>query len=97
MTSDTLPVLVPELDVSRANWAIFSLHFQIVLQEKGLWEHFNGTSICPVSATTQSTSSSSITASIPTTQTTVITVFPSTTISIPISSTGTQDEINAWN
>jgi len=48
-------------------------------------------------ATTQSISSSSVAVSIPTIQTTVTTTFSSTTISIPIPPTGTQDEINAWN
>ncbi|KXN86799.1 hypothetical protein AN958_09594, partial [Leucoagaricus sp. SymC.cos] len=39
--NDILSALVPKLNVSRGNWTIFSLHFQIVVQGKGLWGHFD--------------------------------------------------------
>jgi len=46
--NDVLPTSVPKLDVSGMNWAIFSLQFKIVVQEKGLWGHFDGSMSCPV-------------------------------------------------
>ena len=46
--NDILPTSVPKLDVSGANWAIFALCFQTVIQEKGLWGHFDGSSPCSV-------------------------------------------------
>ncbi|KXN87533.1 hypothetical protein AN958_08467 [Leucoagaricus sp. SymC.cos] len=45
--NDILPTSVPKLDVSGGNWVIFSLHFQIVVQGKGLWGHFDGSVPCP--------------------------------------------------
>ena len=46
--NDILPILVPKLDISRANWAIFSLRLQMVIQGKELLGHFNRMSVCPV-------------------------------------------------
>jgi len=54
--NDVLPTLVPKLDVSGANWAIFLLRLQMVIQGRGLWGHFDGTSICPVLTAVQVTS-----------------------------------------
>jgi len=53
--NDALPALVPELDVSGTNWAIFLLYFQMVIQGKGLWEHFDGMNVCPVLTAVQAT------------------------------------------
>jgi len=39
---------MPKLDVSRANWALFVLHFRMVVQGKELCEHFDGSIPCPV-------------------------------------------------
>ena len=41
--ADTLPSSIPKLDATGTNWAIFSLHFQDVVEAKGYWGHFNGT------------------------------------------------------
>ena len=48
VTTDTLPTNVPKLDIKGANWAIFSLRFQVAVEAKELWSHFDGTSLCPV-------------------------------------------------
>ena len=91
--NDALPASVPELDVSGANWAIFLLRFQMVIQGKGLWGHFDGTNVCPVLTAVQAT---------PTMTTPTITAFTTT---LPAqtpqpspapSPIGTQDEINTW-
>jgi len=91
--NDILPTLVPELDVSGANWTIFSLCLQMVIQGKGLWGHFDGTSVCPVLTAMQATPTT-------TASTTVIsTITSSTQTSQPSpapSLIGTQDEINTW-
>ena len=53
--SDSLPSSIPKLDATGLNWAIFSVHFEDVIQAKGFWGHFDGTSLClqalPVKAT----------------------------------------------
>ena len=50
--TDTLPSNIPKLDVKGTNWAIFSFHFQVAIEAKELWSHFDGTSTSPaVSAT----------------------------------------------
>jgi len=41
---------MPKLDVSGANWALFVLYFQMVVQEKELWGHFDSSIPCPVSS-----------------------------------------------
>ena len=52
ITTDTLPSNVPKLDVKGTNWAIFSFRFQVAIEAKELWSHFDGTSTSPaVSAT----------------------------------------------
>ncbi|OAX37144.1 hypothetical protein K503DRAFT_250746 [Rhizopogon vinicolor AM-OR11-026] len=43
VTTDTLPSNVPKLDIKGANWAIFSLHFQIAVEARELWKQFDGT------------------------------------------------------
>jgi hypothetical protein len=48
ITTDTLPNNVPKLDVKGTNWAIFSLRFQIAVEAKELWMHFDGTNPPPV-------------------------------------------------
>ncbi|KAJ8585858.1 hypothetical protein M405DRAFT_744574 [Rhizopogon salebrosus TDB-379] len=47
ITTDTLPNNVPKLDVKGTNWAIFSLRFQIAVEAKELWMHFDGTNPPP--------------------------------------------------
>ena len=47
ITTDTLPSNVPKLDVKGTNWAIFTFHFQVTIEAKELWSHFNGTSTPP--------------------------------------------------
>jgi hypothetical protein len=41
--TDTLPSNVPKLDVSGANWAIWSLRFFVAIDAKGKWGHFDRT------------------------------------------------------
>ncbi|OJA11388.1 hypothetical protein AZE42_13744 [Rhizopogon vesiculosus] len=48
ITTDTLPSNVPKLDIKGANWAIFSLRFQIAVEAKELWKQFDGTTPRPV-------------------------------------------------
>jgi hypothetical protein len=81
------------LDVSGANWAIFALCFQTVVQGKGLWKHFDGSELCLVLSTATQTSTTPTTA--PAAPAVVTPTVPPTTapVSPPI---GTQDEINAW-
>ena len=45
--SDSLPSSIPKLNASGLNWAIFSVCFEDVIQAKGFWGHFDGTSTCP--------------------------------------------------
>ena len=45
--SDSLPSSIPKLDASGLNWAIFSVHFEDMIQAKGFWGHFDGTSTRP--------------------------------------------------
>ena len=40
-TNNILPTFMPKLDVSRANWALFVLHFRMVVQGKELCGHFD--------------------------------------------------------
>jgi hypothetical protein len=47
ITTDTLPNNVPKLDVKGTNWAIFSLWFQVTVEAKELWGHFDGQSENP--------------------------------------------------
>ena len=54
VTTDTLPSNVPKLDIKGTNWAIFSLRFQIAVEAKELWNHFDGTSPLPVGTPTTS-------------------------------------------
>ena len=52
ITTDTLPSNVPKLDVKGTNWAIFVFCFQVAVEAKELWSHFDGSSSPPtVSAT----------------------------------------------
>ncbi|KXN83825.1 hypothetical protein AN958_01037 [Leucoagaricus sp. SymC.cos] len=43
-----MPVTVPRLEQSGVNWAIFQLCFQMAVQGKGLWGHFDGSKVQPV-------------------------------------------------
>ncbi|OJA08610.1 hypothetical protein AZE42_09794 [Rhizopogon vesiculosus] len=52
ITTDTLPNNVPKLDVKGTNWAIFSLQFQIAVEAKELWMHFDGAAPRPVGTPT---------------------------------------------
>jgi hypothetical protein len=82
------------LDVSGANWAIFALRFQMVVQGKGLWKHFDGSELCPVLSTAAQTSTAPTTAPAAPAVATPTIVPPTTApVSPPI---GIQDEINAW-
>jgi len=47
LLSDSLPSSVPKLDPSGLSWAVFSLRFQDVVEAKGFWDHFDGTSVRP--------------------------------------------------
>ena len=47
ITTDTLPSNVPKLDVKGTNWAIFMFHFQVAVEAKELWDHFDGTTTRP--------------------------------------------------
>ena len=47
VTTDTLPNNVPKLDVKGTNWAIFAFRFQVTVEAKEIWDHFNGTSSPP--------------------------------------------------
>ncbi|XP_006461650.1 hypothetical protein AGABI2DRAFT_71868, partial [Agaricus bisporus var. bisporus H97] len=49
--NDVLPPTVPALDVSGTNWAIFELRFRMVIQGKGLWGHFDGSTPLPIPST----------------------------------------------
>ncbi|KAF5329633.1 hypothetical protein D9619_009265 [Psilocybe cf. subviscida] len=46
--NDTLPSSIPKLDASCVNWAIFKVRFQDAVEAKGLWDHYDGSSTCPV-------------------------------------------------
>ncbi|KAF9440514.1 hypothetical protein P691DRAFT_767661 [Macrolepiota fuliginosa MF-IS2] len=46
--NDSLPPSVLQLDEDGKNWLLFSLKFHMIVCGKGLWDHFNGTSLCPV-------------------------------------------------
>ncbi|OJA13051.1 hypothetical protein AZE42_11791 [Rhizopogon vesiculosus] len=48
VTTDTLPSNVPKLDIKGANWAIFSLCFQIAVEAKELWKQFDRTTPRPI-------------------------------------------------
>ncbi|KAA1478898.1 hypothetical protein DENSPDRAFT_743280, partial [Dentipellis sp. KUC8613] len=48
LSTDTLPSSVPKLNTRGANWAIFSACFQIAIEAKGKWGHFDGTEPRPV-------------------------------------------------
>ncbi|KIJ13490.1 hypothetical protein PAXINDRAFT_81161, partial [Paxillus involutus ATCC 200175] len=52
ITTDTLPSNVPKLDIKGANWAIFSLRFQVAVEAKQLWKQFDGTDPRPVGIST---------------------------------------------
>jgi len=54
VTTDTLLSNVPKLDIKGTNWAIFSLRFEITVEVKELWDHFDGTNPEPVSTSTAS-------------------------------------------
>jgi hypothetical protein len=45
--SDTLPMSVPKLDAEGDNWAIFYVRFMDAVEEKGFWDHFDGSSTVP--------------------------------------------------
>ena len=47
VTTDTLPNNVPKFDVKGMNWAIFAFRFQVAIEAKEVWDHFNGTSSPP--------------------------------------------------
>jgi hypothetical protein len=92
---DVLPNSLPKLDVSGGNWVIFMLHFQTVVQGKGLWGHFDGSEICPVLSTPTQTSSTPSTTSIAATVPQAVAPATSSTVP-PNPPTGTQDDIDAW-
>ena len=67
--NDVLSTLVPKLDISGANWVIFLLRFQIVIQGKELQRHFDRISICPVLTAIQATSTTTASTTIASTTT----------------------------
>jgi hypothetical protein len=82
------------LDVSGANWAIFALRFQTVVQGKGLWKHFDGSELCPVLSTAVQTSTTPTTApTAPAVATPTVVPPTAAPVSPPV---GTQDKINTW-
>jgi len=80
---------VPKLDVSGANWAIFALCFQTVIQGKGLWGHFDGSSPCPVLSSPVQPLPAAVSAAAATTTPAV----PALTTPAPIF---TQEAIDTW-
>ena len=46
--SDSLSSSMPKLESTGTNWAVFEIHFCDAIEAKGFWDHFNGTSIHPV-------------------------------------------------
>jgi hypothetical protein len=60
VTTDTLPSNVPKLDIKGTNWAIFSLRFQIAVEAKELWDHFDGTNQSPVGTPTTSSGGATV-------------------------------------
>lgn len=42
VTTGMHPNNMPKLDVKAMNWVIFSLHFQIAIEAKEMWGHFDG-------------------------------------------------------
>ena len=87
--NNILPTSVPKLDVSGANWAIFALCFQTVIQGKGLWRHFDGSSPCLVLSSPVQPSPAAVSAIAATTTSAV----PAPTTPAPIS---TQEAIDTW-
>ncbi|KAF9445035.1 hypothetical protein P691DRAFT_676475, partial [Macrolepiota fuliginosa MF-IS2] len=45
--NDSLPPSVLQLDEDDKNWLLFLLKFCMIVCGKGLWDHFDGTSLCP--------------------------------------------------
>ncbi|KAF8799312.1 hypothetical protein BYT27DRAFT_7279520 [Phlegmacium glaucopus] len=45
LLSDSLPSSIPKLNNTGLNWAIFSVRFQDVIEAKGFWGHFDGTTL----------------------------------------------------
>jgi len=89
--NDILPTSVPKLDVSGANWAIFALYFQTVIQGKGLWGHFDGSSPCPVLSSPVQPSPTAVSASATTATTTPAVLALTTPAPISI-----QEAIDTW-
>lgn len=96
--NDVLPSSVPMLDQAGGNWAIFRLRFEMAIRGKGLWGHFDGTrvrpvtempkvSVSPPSASTAQASSAPATAA-----TAVDRTSPSATVLL-----GTPGEILEWD
>ena len=50
ITASLSDTLVPVLDASGSNWAIFVFRFQDAVEAKGFWGHFDGSSVPPVFA-----------------------------------------------
>ncbi len=51
--TDSHPITIPNilrLELSSANWAIFTLCFQEVMQANQKWGHFDGSSTCLIPA-----------------------------------------------
>jgi len=46
IVNDMLPLPVLKLDVSGMNWAVVLLWFKTAIQEKGLWDYFDGSHLC---------------------------------------------------
>lgn len=98
--NDVLPSTVPELVESGENWAIFQLRFRTAIRGKGLWGHFDGSKVKPVSqlpSVTVSPPSISSPGATSTTSTAsaTTTVTPSST-PIPTILLGTPGEILEW-
>ena len=49
--ADSLPTIVPKLDLFGLNWTIFHICFQDAVEAKGFWSHFDSTSPKPPTRT----------------------------------------------
>ena len=61
ITTDTLLSNVPKLDIKGTNWAICVFCFQVAVEAKELWSHFDGSSSPPtISATPTATETTAL-------------------------------------
>ena len=96
--SDVLLATVPILEQSGANWVIFQLDFQMVVEGKGLWGHYNRSKVQPTTS-----SLPTMTVFSPTLATSATSIVSSLTATLSTSSTaptvlfGTVTEVLEWD